>query len=84
MIFLTALPEEAVFRGVAQDGIRGGLRGSAHATAYATLLAGTLFGLAHAGGGLMYVVLSAVAGIGYGWVYATSRSMMVAANGTIG
>ena len=78
MIVLTALPEEAVFRGVAQDGIRGWLRSSAHASVYATLLAGTLFGVAHAAGGAVYVVLSVVAGIGYGWVYAASRSLLAA------
>ena len=78
MVFLTALPEEAVFRGVAQDGIRGWLPPTERATASATLLAGTLFGVAHAGGGAAYVVLSVVAGIGYGWVYAASRSIIAA------
>ncbi len=41
----------------------------------AAVVVGALFGVAHLGGGVTYVVLSAIAGFGYGWVYATSGSI---------
>ena len=73
MLFLTALPEEALFRGVVQHGLEPRLgRGGA-------LAAGALvFGLAHAGGGPLYVVLAVVAGAGYGWIYLATRSISAA------
>ena len=46
MIFLTALPEEAVFRGVAQTGIARRLGGTPRADAIAIVTVGLLFGLA--------------------------------------
>jgi membrane protease YdiL (CAAX protease family) len=74
MVFLTALPEEALFRGVVQTSLdrwigRSGL---------AILIAGTVFGIAHLAGGPAYIVLAAVAGIGYGWIYASTRSIAAA------
>jgi membrane protease YdiL (CAAX protease family) len=74
MIFLTALPEEAVFRGVAQTWIA---RRFGNDT-LAMIAAGLLFGIAHIAGGPAYVVLASVAGIGYGWVYASTRSIALA------
>ncbi len=74
MIFLTALPEEAVFRGVAQTWIA---RRFASDT-IAMIVAGLLFGIAHLAGRPAYVVLASVAGIGYGWVYASTRSIALA------
>lgn len=75
MVFLTALPEEAVFRGVVQSSFAAWWGGTKRADVAATLAAGTLFGVAHAGGGPVYVVLATIAGIGYGWVYASTRSI---------
>jgi uncharacterized protein len=70
MLFLTALPEEALFRGVVQTGLarRGGDWQALGAAA-------VLFGIAHLGGGAAYVVLAAVAGGGYGWIYLRTRSI---------
>ena len=34
-----------------------------------------LFGLAHAGGGLVLIVVAALAGIGYGLAYAATRRL---------
>ena len=74
MIFLTALPEEAVFRGVAQTWIA-----RRHGNdVLAMIIAGLLFGIAHIAGGPAYVVLASVAGVGYGWVYASTRSIALA------
>lgn len=75
MVFLTALPEETLFRGCLQTWIEKGLGTSNRATLFSVLLAGTVFGIAHAGGGATYVLLSSVAGIGYGWIYASTRSL---------
>ena len=75
MVFLTALPEEALFRGGLQTWIERGLGTSNRATLFSVLLAGSVFGLAHAGGGATYVLLSSVAGMGYGWIYASTRSL---------
>jgi uncharacterized protein len=75
MVFLTALPEEALFRGVVQSAIERWLGDGRHATTVAVLLAGVLFAIAHAAGGPLYVLLACVAGIGYGWIYASTRSL---------
>lgn len=78
MVFLTALPEEALFRGVAQTSIERWLGPRPSATAIAVVIAGMLFGVAHLAGGPAYVVLATVAGIGYGWIYASTRSIAAA------
>lgn len=83
MLFLTALPEEALFRGVVQTSLERRIGGGTRATigaprrcsAQAIVIAGLLFGIAHAGGGTTYVVLATTAGIGYGWIYASLRSL---------
>jgi membrane protease YdiL (CAAX protease family) len=78
MVFLTALPEEAVFRHVIQGGLHTWLGESSRARWTATLAAAALFGLAHLSGGWMYVGLATVAGVGYGLVYALTRSIAAA------
>jgi membrane protease YdiL (CAAX protease family) len=70
MLCLTALPEEALFRGLVQTNLEPRL-----GTPAAIAVAAALFGLAHVGGGPSYVVLAAVAGAGYGWIYAATRSI---------
>jgi membrane protease YdiL (CAAX protease family) len=70
MVFLTALPEEALFRGVVQTNLAPRLGPRA-----AIAVAAALFGLAHVAGGWSYVALAAVAGAGYGWIYAATRSI---------
>lgn len=78
MTFLTALPEEAVFRHVIQGGLQSWLGDTKRARWTAMLAAGGLFGLAHLGGGWTYVALATLAGIGYGWIYAVSGSLVAA------
>lgn len=66
---LTCMAEEAIFRGFIQAGLArkwSGIRGGEW---LALVVAAILFGVAHFGGGFAYVVLSSLAGIGYGWVY---------------
>jgi len=72
MLVLAALPEEAAFRGVVQERIGGHVRGPQW---IAIIAAGVLFGLAHAAGGWLYVLVASLAGIGYGWIYASTRSI---------
>jgi membrane protease YdiL (CAAX protease family) len=74
MVFLTAMPEEALFRAVLQTRIQRWLAPRPSATTGAILIAGLLFGVAHVAGGPVYVGLSTVAGIFYGWIFASTRS----------
>ncbi len=78
-LFLTVLPEEALFRGVVQNALQRRFGGTGGATAAAIVIAAALFGMAHAGGGTAYVALAGVAGAGYGWIYAGTRSFAAVA-----
>jgi len=73
MLVLTALPEEAAFRGVIHTWLAE--RRGDPASVLAIVLGGLAFGLAHAAGGPLYVAVASVAGIGYGWIYASTRSI---------
>jgi membrane protease YdiL (CAAX protease family) len=72
MLGLTALPEEGLFRGVLQERWHAASGDSDHARMMPAIGAGVVFGLAHAGGGWTYVALAAIAGVGYGWIFAAS------------
>ena len=78
MVFLTALPEETMFRGVAQEWLARPLRTEARFRLLAPIIVGVLFGVAHFAGGPAYVVLASVAGAGYGWIYASTGSIAAA------
>ena len=73
MVVLTALPEEALFRGVIQTWLAGGQLGGQ--PWWAIVTAGVVFGLAHLAGGPLYVLVASAAGVGYGWIYASTRSI---------
>lgn len=66
---LTCLAEEALFRGFIQAQLQRAWLKRRGGEWLALGVAAILFGLAHAGGGLTYLVLSTFAGIGYGWVF---------------
>lgn len=78
MVFLTALPEEAVFRHVVQAGLATWLGPTERARWTALVASAALFGLAHIGGGWIYVALATLAGLGYGLVYALTGSIAAA------
>lgn len=78
MVFLTALPEEALFRHVIQGGMHSWLGGGSRRRWTAAVGSAALFGLAHAGGGALYVVLATIAGLGYAVVYAGTGSVLAA------
>ncbi len=84
MTFLTAVPEEALFRHVIQRGLQAWLGDTERARWTAMLAAGALFGLAHLGGGWTAVALATLAGVGYGWIYAVSGSLAAAVLAHIG
>ncbi len=74
-LFLTCIPEEALFRGFVQQGLQDRLRDSRHGELIALTVASILFGIAHFAGGLRYVFLATVAGFGYGWIYQRTRAI---------
>lgn len=68
-LFFTCVAEEALFRGFLQRQL-GLIFGKVkHGAMLALLICAILFGLAHFGGGVKYVLLATVAGTGYGLVY---------------
>lgn len=72
-LFLTCTGEEALFRGLIQRQLERSWEGFRAGGAWLALVAAAmLFGLAHFAGGPAYVVLSTIAGIGYGWTYLRS------------
>ena len=76
-LFFTCVAEEAFSRGVIQEGLmrladrRGGRAWSWLAIAVSTLL----FGLAHKGGGPVWMAVATIAGFGYALIYARTRTI---------
>jgi membrane protease YdiL (CAAX protease family) len=65
----TCVAEEAFFRGFVQRGLQQLWSPLRHGAWLALGIAAILFGIAHAGGGIAYVILATIAGVGYGWAY---------------
>lgn len=84
-LFLTCVAEEAFFRVLIQDPLRGMRAGQAEldGTSWraraivAIVVSGLLFGMAHAAGGTPMIVMAALAGIGYAAVYARTNRIEV-------
>jgi CAAX protease family protein len=74
-LFFVCLSEEAFFRGFIQRELSSALRGTTAGNAFAIVVSAVLFGAAHFGGGLSYVVLATAAGLGYAIVYQCTRSI---------
>ena len=68
-LLFTCIAEEAVYRGIMQRFLVAGLAKYRYGATIGLVLAAVLFGLMHYPGGTKYVLLSTVAGIGYGWTY---------------
>lgn len=68
-LLLVTLVEEALFRGYIQGGLARAFKHLPQGEHLALLLAALLFGLAHFSAGWQWVLLSALAGIGYGLAY---------------
>lgn len=65
----TCVGEEALFRGFIQAQLQRAWREVPRGEWLALGTAAVLFGVAHAAGGIAYVALATLAGIGYGWVF---------------
>lgn len=65
----TCLAEEALFRGFVQTQLQRLWSRTRGGNGLALAVAAMLFGVAHAAGGIAYVALATLAGLGYGWVF---------------
>ncbi len=72
-LLFVCIGEESFFRGFIQNNLQKMLARYAYGPWVAIVIAAILFGCYHYHGGILYVVLATVAGIGYGWVYRTQR-----------
>ena len=68
-LLLVCLTEEALFRGYLQEALRRRFAARRHNEAFAIGVVAALFGVAHVAAGLMYVLVAALAGVGYGLAY---------------
>ena len=78
MFFFVCFAEEALFRGFLQKELTKVLGPSGIGPWIALLVSAVMFGLLHYRGGTTYVILSTVAGIGYGYVYKKSERLEAA------
>jgi uncharacterized protein len=77
-LFFTCLSEEAFFRGFVQHEIGRIGHNRALAAGSAPAIGAILFGLAHFGGGINYVIAAAIAGLGYGWAFMRTQRIEAA------
>lgn len=68
-LFFVCVAEEGFFRGFLQKYLSELVKDLPYGNLLALLMASLLFGVAHFAGGLTYVILASIAGLGYGWVY---------------
>ena len=68
-LLFVCVAEEALFRGFIQAQLQRAWQRVPGGPWLALGVAAVLFGLAHAAGGVTYVALATVAGLGYGWIY---------------
>lgn len=72
-LFFTVVAEEAFFRGLLQDRLAASLARFRYGPIAALICSALLFGAAHAAGGGVYVLLAAIAGLGYAYAYYATR-----------
>lgn len=77
-LFFTVIPEEAFFRLLIQAPLSQRLARTRNGMVYTVLITATLFSLAHFAGGLHYMLLAGIAGLGYALVYAKTQSLSAA------
>lgn len=68
-LFFTCVAEEALFRGFLQRQLARLLVRVRHGALVALVVSAVLFGASHAAGGITYVLLATLVGLGYGWAY---------------
>ena len=74
-LLFTCIAEEAVYRGILQKYLVAGLTTYRYGATIGLVLAAVIFGLMHYPGGTKYMLLSTVAGIGYGWTYLRTQQI---------
>lgn len=77
-LFFVCLSEEAFFRGFIQRELADRLSAYRYGQFVAIVVSAVLFGLAHFAGGLKYVLLSTVAGVGYAFAFQRSGRIEMA------
>lgn len=68
-LFFVCFAEEGFFRGFIQKYLCLTFRHVSYGNVIAIIIASILFGLSHFMGGIRYIILATIAGIGYGWIY---------------
>lgn len=76
-LFFTCVAEEAFFRGLLQEKLSVALAGAKYGRHLAIACSAILFGLVHISGGLAYVGLATIAGLGYACIYSATRRIEV-------
>jgi uncharacterized protein len=77
-LLFTCVAEETFFRGLLQERLHRWAAGRRVGRWLPVVVSASLFGLAHAAGGLTYAVVAAVAGVGYALVYSATRRIEAA------
>lgn len=72
-LFFTVIAEEAFFRGFLQDRLAVSLTRFYYGQLIAVICSAMLFGAAHAAGGITYMLLAGLAGLGYAYSYSVTR-----------
>jgi hypothetical protein len=67
--------EEAFFRGFLQKSLVNYFKEVKYGSLGGILLASLLFGFAHYAGGINLIFLATIAGLGYGWIYYSNRTI---------
>jgi membrane protease YdiL (CAAX protease family) len=68
-LLFTCVAEEAFFRGLLQDRLAAVLKRSRSGEWIAIVVSALLFGLTHIGGGMVYVILASLGGLGSAYAY---------------
>jgi membrane protease YdiL (CAAX protease family) len=71
-LLFVCVAEEGFFRGFLQKYLSELTQDLRYGKLLALLIASLLFGVAHFAGGVTYVILASIAGLGYGWMYQTT------------
>jgi membrane protease YdiL (CAAX protease family) len=68
-LFFTCIPEEIIFRKLIQSSLKENLANVKNGHILSVGISSLLFGLMHFPGGVKYMLLATVAGLGYGWAF---------------
>ncbi|WP_029770550.1 CPBP family intramembrane glutamic endopeptidase [Pseudogulbenkiania sp. MAI-1] len=77
-LLFTCVAEEAFFRGLIQERLTHWVGGRRSLAWLPVVVSAVLFAMVHAAGGSRYVLLAAIAGLGYGLAYAKTRRIEAA------